>query len=73
MDEKSVLLRTIKITKNINYLTEKLPKANYSPLRIVSVVKRNKSTLEVKKKSPYDLGISLPPLKSNRKIELIKS
>lgn len=27
------LLRTIKIPKNIHYLTEKLPKPNYIPLK----------------------------------------
>lgn len=37
LEEKSILLKTIKLTKNINYLTEKLPKPNYSPLRIKSI------------------------------------
>ena len=68
-----MLLRTIKFGKNINYLTEKLPKANYSPLRIKSI-ERNKSTFEVKRKSPYHLQLSLPPIKSNKRSEgLIKS
>lgn len=66
LEEKSILLKTIKLTKNINYLTEKLPKPNYSPLRIKSI-ERNKSTFEPKRKSPYDLQLSLPPLKMPRK------
>ena len=37
VEEKSILLKTIKLTKNINYLTEKLPKPNYSPLRLKSI------------------------------------
>lgn len=74
IEEKSILLKTIKISKNINYLTEKLPKPNYSPLRFKSI-ERNKSTFEAKRKSPYDLQLSLPPIKSNKKVEpqLIKS
>ena len=66
IEEKSILLKTIKFGKNINYLTEKLPKANYSPLRVKSI-ERNKSTFEPKRKSPYDLQLSLPPIKSNKK------
>ena len=69
-EEKSILLKTIKLTKNINYLTEKLPKPNYSPLRVRSI-DRNKSTFEPKRKSPYDLQLSLPPIKSNKKSELL--
>ena len=30
--EKSVLLRTIRLSKNINYLTERLPKSNYAQI-----------------------------------------
>jgi hypothetical protein len=43
-----------------------LPKPNYSPLRIRSI-ERNKSTFEPKRKSPYDLQLSLPPIKSARR------
>lgn len=43
-----------------------MPKPNYSPLRIKSL-ERNKSTFEVKKKNPYDLQLSLPPIKSSKK------
>jgi hypothetical protein len=64
------LLKTIKFGKNINYLTEKLPKPNYSPLRVKSI-ERNKSTFEPKRKSPYDLQLSLPPIKSNKKIRVL--
>ena len=71
-DEKSILLKTIKISKNINYLTEKLPKPNYSPPRIRSISK-NRSSFEAKRKSPYDLQLSLPPIKSNKKPGLVKS
>lgn len=68
MDEKSILLKTIKLTKNINYLTERLPKPNYSPLRLKSI-SPNKSVLSQRyvSKSPYDLHLSLPPIKSQNK------
>lgn len=32
-DKSAQLLRTIKLTKNINYLTDMMPKPNYSPLK----------------------------------------
>jgi hypothetical protein len=68
VDEKSILLKTIKLTKNINYLTERLPKPNYSPLRLKSI-SHNKSSLSQRYmgKSPYDLHLSLPPIKSINK------
>jgi hypothetical protein len=31
--ESSSLLKTIRLVKNMNYLTEKLPKPNYTPVR----------------------------------------
>ena len=70
VDEKSVLLKTIKLTKNINYLTERLPKPNYSPLRLKSISQNIKGSLSqrYKSKSPYDLHLSLPPIKSQPKI-----
>jgi len=68
VDEKSILLKTIKLTKNINYLTERLPKPNYSPLRLKSI-NQHKSSLSQRyvSKSPYDLHMSLPPIKSQNK------
>ena len=66
VEEESILLRTIKLTKNINYLTEKLPKPNYSPLRYKSLL-GNRSSLDnranINKKKLYDLKLSLPPIK----------
>ena len=36
MDEgESTMLQTIRIPKNLHFLTEKLPKANYSPVKVV--------------------------------------
>jgi hypothetical protein len=35
--ESSALLKTIKPVKNMNYLTERLPKPNYSPVRFKSL------------------------------------
>lgn len=35
--ESSSLLKTIRLVKNMNYLTEKLPKPNYSPVRFKSM------------------------------------
>jgi hypothetical protein len=32
-DNSAQLLRTIKLTKNINYLTDMMPKPNYSPIK----------------------------------------
>jgi NIMA (never in mitosis gene a)-related kinase len=29
------MLQTIRIPKNLNFLTEKLPKANYSPVKVM--------------------------------------
>ncbi len=68
VDEKSILLKTIKLTKNINYLTERLPKPNYSPLRLKSIG-NHKSSLSQRyvSKSPYDLHMSLPPIKAQNK------
>lgn len=34
MDESSLMLQTIRISKNLHYLTERLPKANYTPLKL---------------------------------------
>lgn len=67
VEEESILLRTIKLTKNINYLTEKLPKPNYSPLRYKSLL-ANRSSLDNHhksegKKGAFDLKLSLPPIK----------
>jgi hypothetical protein len=59
------LLKTIKLTKNINYLTERLPKPNYSPLRLKSI-SQSKSVLNQRYKSPYDLHLSLPPIKQQK-------
>lgn len=40
VDEESIdLLNTIKIPKNIHFLTGRLPKPNYSPLRLKKVDK----------------------------------
>lgn len=33
LDEKSMLLRTIKVKKNISYIGENLPSPNYMPLK----------------------------------------
>lgn len=65
IEEESILLKTIKLTKNINYLTEKLPKPNYSPLRYKSLLSNRSTTDHHKPSKKYDLQISLPPLKSN--------
>ena len=66
VEEESVLLKTIKLTKNINYLTEKLPKPNYSPLRYKSML-NNRSAYEVKKnKLKINMKFSLPPIKQGQ-------
>lgn len=40
VDEKeNILLNTIKVPKNIHYLTDRLPKPNYSPLKIKKIDK----------------------------------
>ena len=60
-------MRTIKLTKNINYLTEKLPKPNYSPLRYKSLL-ANRSSMNhphhssLRKKDSIELKLSLPPI-----------
>lgn len=36
----SILLTTIKIPKNIHYLTDRLPKPNYSPLKTKKIDKQ---------------------------------
>ena len=36
---KSLLLQTIRVPKNLHYLTDKLPKSNYNPLKTRSVDK----------------------------------
>lgn len=74
IEEESILLKTIKLTKNINYLTEKLPKPNYSPLRYKSLL-ANRSATDHRKnlKKDYDLQISLPPLKGNNNRSLAHS
>lgn len=41
VDEKeNILLNTIKVPKNIHYLTDRLPKPNYSPLKIKKIDKQ---------------------------------
>ena len=62
VEEESILLKTIKLSKNINYLTEKLPKPNYSPIKYKSMLK-NRSSVDLK------LKMSLPPIK-NKKIAI---
>ena len=69
VEEESVLLKTIKLTKNINYLTEKLPKPNYSPLRYKSML-NNRSALDNRKKIDLNMKLSLPPIKNSM---LVKS
>ena len=69
VEEESVLLKTIKLTKNINYLTERLPKPNYNPLRYKSMLNNRKG--DKKEKLHLNIKLSLPPLKNNK--ELIKS
>lgn len=39
-----------------------MPKPNYSPLRLKSI-SQSKSVLNQRYKSPYDLHLSLPPIK----------
>lgn len=65
IEDESILLKTIKLTKNINYLTEKLPKPNYSPLRYKSLL-GNKSSIDHRKnmKNDLDMKISLPPIRN---------
>lgn len=60
------MLKTIKLSKNINYLTERLPKPNYSPLRYKSLL-GNRSSMDRRselnsKKKTYDIKLSLPPI-----------
>ena len=62
VEEESILLKTIKLSKNINYLTEKLPKPNYSPIKYKSMLK-NRSSVDLK------LKMSLPPI-NNKKIAI---
>lgn len=69
VEEESVLLKTIKLTKNINYLTEKLPKPNYSPLKYKSML-NNRSALEKRNKIDLKMKFSLPPIKNSA---LVKS
>lgn len=38
--EKSLLLKTIRFPKSLHYLTERLPKANYTPLKTVTLEKQ---------------------------------
>ena len=38
--ENNLLLNTIKFPKNLHYLTERLPKPNYSPLKTKKVDKQ---------------------------------
>ena len=58
------MLKTIKLSKNINYLTEKLPKPNYSPLRFKI---GNRSSVDNRYRSPEEMQMSLPPIKSDRR------
>ena len=37
-DSNNFLLNTIRIPKNIHYLTDRLPKANYAPLKMKKVL-----------------------------------
>ena len=73
--EKSVLLRTIKLSKNINYITEKLPKPNYAPVeekchyynRSMSLESTMKNSQKLTKSQLYSKGksnvnTSLPPI-----------
>ena len=69
VEEESVLLKTIKLTKNINYLTEKLPKPNYSPLRYKSMLNNRSDSEMNRKKVKLNMKFSLPPIKKG----LIKS
>jgi hypothetical protein len=74
IEEESILLKTIKLTKNINYLTEKLPKPNYTPLRYKSMLEKNRIKKHNKYELDLNLKLSLPPIKpkivqSSRKIE----
>lgn len=39
--EKNILLSTIRFPKNLHYLTERLPKANYTPIKTV-ILEKNK-------------------------------
>lgn len=34
------MLQTIKIPKNLHFLTEKLPRANYSPVKVIHLDKK---------------------------------
>lgn len=70
LEEESVLLKTIKLTKNINYLTEKLPKPNYSPLRYKSMLNNRSSGEARNNKIDLHLKFGLPPIK---KAPLVKS
>ena len=73
VEDISILLKTIKLTKNINYLTEKLPKPNYSPLRYKSLLS-NRSSMDHKKGRLSDLHeMSLPPIKGVNPRQIIKS
>lgn len=39
VDESSQLLQTIRLPKNFHYLTERLPKPNYSPIKLKKIDK----------------------------------
>jgi NIMA (never in mitosis gene a)-related kinase 1/4/5 len=82
VEERSILLKTIKISKNINYLTERLPKANYSPLKYKSLSKnhssmdmpRNRSLLNRSTiKNSSNLDLSLPPIKNSKRVPVLKA
>lgn len=67
------LLKTIRIPKNMHYLTEKLPKPNYIPVKYrrstIGAIKSLANSLEVKQDQHNNSSVdvsSLPSLKKDR-------
>ena len=73
---ENVLLSTIRVPKNLHFLTERLPKANYTPAKLHKVEKQKfLHTLGYKERKPYDDRLDgyyddapntkLPPIKES--------
>jgi hypothetical protein len=65
---ESQMLQTIRIPKNLHFLTEKLPKANYSPVKVVHLDRKGFfRTIGGNYEEPQDYAQKLPAIAKNNK------
>ena len=67
-ETEPLLLRTIRIPKKLSYISDRLPKSNYNPLRIKSINRKQIQTVESSKRENSIISESYSTQENLKKI-----